>query len=87
MLRLTIQSRTPEKTVVVVDGRIGGEDVAFLAGKMAEWLQQTRLLELALDGVQSIDREGLELLRGQMGKNLVFSGGSSFVQMMLQRRE
>jgi len=83
MLRLTVKSRTPERTVVAVDGWVAGEDVAFLERQATGWLRQSRSLVLELDGVQSIDRAGRVLLRGWVEeKAVVLAGGSPFVRML-----
>jgi len=84
MLRLTVRSQTPQERVVAVDGWVVGEEVAFLEDQLSGWVRDGRHLELILDGVRDIDRDGRALLRDWMERGVVLSGGSPFVRMLLK---
>ena len=84
MIRLIVQSQTPEETVLQVDGWVSEENVSILEQEGTRLLGASRRLVLDLKGVQYIDREGIALLQRWSGDRLVLRGGSLFVRGLLE---
>jgi ABC-type transporter Mla MlaB component len=83
MIRLTLLSQTPVETALALDGWLIGEDVALLEQEGEYWLRETSRLVLDLQGVQFIDREGIELLKRWVGEGVVLRGATPFIQALL----
>ena len=83
MTRLTLEPRTPQGTVLSVDGWVAGENVALLEREGARLLQRAERLVLYLSGVRFIDRTGIDLLKRWAGPDLVLRGASPFVGALL----
>lgn len=84
MIRLTIQSQTPEEVVLQVDGWVSGKNVPILEQEGTRLLRETERLVLDLKGVQFIDEAGIALLQRWSGERLVLRGGSSFIRALLK---
>ena len=84
MLRLTVISQTREEGVLKVEGWVSGEDVVLLEEEGTRLLGETERLVLDLEGVRSIDREGIALLKRWSGERLVLRGASPFVRTVLE---
>ena len=84
MLRLTILSRSAEEVVLLVDGWLTGDNVRVLERESGDLLGATGKLVLILQGVRTIDREGIELLRRLAGERTALRGGSSYVRVLLE---
>ena len=84
MLRLTVISQTKEEALLKVEGWVSGENVALLEEEGTRLLGETERLVLDLEGVRSIDREGIALLRRWSGERLVLRGASAFVRTVLE---
>ena len=84
MIRLTIQSQTPEEVVLQVDGWVSGKNVPILEQEGTRLLREAQRLVLDLKGVQFIDEAGIALLQRWLGERLVLRGGSSFIQALLK---
>ena len=84
MIRLTIQSQTPEEVVLQVDGWVSGKNVPILEQEGTRLLREAQRLVLDLKGVQFIDEAGIALLQRWSGERLVLRGGSSFIQALLK---
>ena len=85
MIRLTIQSQTPEEVVLQVDGWVSGKDVDVLEQEGARLLQEARRLVLDLKGVRFIDEAGIALLQRWSGERLVLRNGPPFVRALLEK--
>ena len=84
MIRLTIQSQTPEEVVLQVDGWVSGKNVPILEQEGTRLLQEAQRLVLDLKGVQFIDEAGIALLQRWSGERLELRGGSSFIRALLK---
>ena len=84
MLRLTVRSSTAHQTILQVEGWVSGKEVEVLHQEITRLLADTGLLVLDLDGVRSIDRQGIEMLHRWHGK-LELRGGTELVRMTLER--
>ncbi len=85
MLRLTVISQTEEETVLKVEGKVSGADVAILEEEGARLLQEAERLILDLEGVKFIDRDGISLLKRWAGDRLVLRATSPFLCTLLKR--
>lgn len=83
MLRITSLSRTPQEEVLKVEGWVTAENVPLLTRAGEAALQRGARLVLELGGMQSIDEEGVALLKRWSGKQLALRGGTWFVQILL----
>jgi len=83
MLRITADSVTSCLVEFKLAGRIGAEETDLLEGELRRHRQNGTLLVLDLDGIQFIDRAGLDLLERWAGESLQLRGGSAFIQRML----
>ena len=84
MLRLTIISQSAEEIVLQADGWITGTYVELLERELRRYLQEAERLVLDLQGVRSVDRAGIALLRAWTDADLTLRGGSLFVRTVLQ---
>ena len=85
MVRLTELSQTKEEAVLKVEGWVSGADVALLEEEGTRLLRETECLVLNLEGVRSVDREGIALLLRWSGERLVLRGASPFVHTRLAK--
>jgi ABC-type transporter Mla MlaB component len=84
VLRLTVISQSAEEVVLQADGWVIGAYIELLEGEIRRYLQEAERLVLDLQGVRSIDRAGIALLREWMNTGLTLRGGSLFVRTLLQ---
>jgi anti-anti-sigma regulatory factor len=84
MLRLVNRSQIPEGTVIEAHGWIAGADVPLLRRELEQFGDQVGRLVLDLEGVRFIDRDGLDLLRRWLEKQLSLRSASAFVCMLLE---
>lgn len=85
MVRLTVVSQDKEETVLKVEGWVSGTDVAVLEEEGTRLFQQTQRLILDLEGVKSIDREGIALLQRWSGDQLELRDASPFLRTLLAK--
>ena len=85
MIRLTIQSQTPEEVVLQVDGWVSGKNVPILEQEGVRLLQEARRLVLDLKGVRFIDEAGMALLQRWSGERFVLRDGPPFVRALLEK--
>ena len=85
MLRLTVLSQSTDQVVLALDGWVAGPDVELLAQEGQQLLTSTQQLILDLEGVQSIDPAGIDLLHRWVAGGLVLRGGSSFMRHLLEK--
>ena len=84
MMRITVQTRTPDEVVLEVTGWVSGAGVGVLEQEGGRWLQGGQRLVLDLAGVKFIDAAGLALLEDWSGGALVLRRGSWFIRRLLQ---
>jgi len=83
MLRLTVRTKTLREVVLAVDGTVTGDGVQLLEREGQRCLDQATRLVLELEGVQSIDEAGLDLLRTWAGPRLALRGGPAYLRALL----
>ena len=86
MIRITVETQTPEEVVLKVEGYISENTVEVLRAEGERWLQQKDCLVLDLVGVRFMDAAGLALLRAWSGEGLVLRGASRFIRALLERQ-
>jgi anti-anti-sigma regulatory factor len=84
MLRLTILSRDADVAILSVDGWLMADSVELLEQECIKLLATTRRLTLDLQGLRSIDREGVDLLRRLSARPVELRGGCAYVRVLLQ---
>ena len=84
MLRLEILSRTPEEAILKVEGWIAEEGVLLLEQQGRQMRQEAKHLVLDLQGVRSIDRAGVALLKCWTQDGVALRRPSPFVQALLE---
>jgi anti-anti-sigma regulatory factor len=85
MIRITVETQTPQEVVLKVEGYISEHTVEVLRAEGERWLQVKKRLVLDLSGVRFIDGVGMELLRDWSGEQLRLHGASRFIRMLLER--
>jgi ABC-type transporter Mla MlaB component len=83
MLRLTPISQTQAECVLALDGWLTGQDVALLEQDVRPWIQEGRRLVLDLEGVQSMDPDGIALVRRWVEDGVALRGEEPFIQALL----
>lgn len=86
MIRITVETQTPEEVVLKVEGYISEKTVEPLRAEGERWLREKDRLILDLAGVRFIDAVGIALLRDWSGERLVLCGASRFVRALLERQ-
>ena len=82
MLRITQVSQSNSEVVLKIEGRVEGSDVKLLEQELEKQFRETRFIVLQIEGLRHIDREGLVVLKGWVGK-IAFLGESIFVRALL----
>lgn len=85
LLRITAL-REGQQTALKLEGWVAGDDVDLLAREVLRWGGAGPALSVDLDGVQTIDKSGLDLLQAWAGAGLELRGGSLFIRALLQER-
>ena len=86
MVRLIVQSHSPDAVTIEVHGRLAGRDIEVLAAERQRRLATTDRLVLELDAVSFIDAPGLSLLQCWSGPGLELRGGSAFLRRLLAEK-
>jgi len=84
MLRIEVATRNRDETQLRVEGWVGQASIAVLRTEVASQLACAQRLTLDLDGVRSIDRAGLDLLRRWSQQGVVLKGGSLYIRSLLK---
>jgi anti-anti-sigma factor len=85
MIRITVETQTPQEVVLKVEGNISEHTVEVLRAEVERWLQVKERLVLELSGVRFIDVAGMALLRDWGREKLRLHGASRFIRLLLER--
>jgi hypothetical protein len=85
MIRLTVISQTEEEVVLKVEGWVLGGNVVLLEEEGTRLLGESERLVLDLEGVRSVDLEGIAVLQCWSGERLLLRGASGFVRRRLAK--
>ena len=84
MIRVSSSLPEPGSAILSVSGTIAGSEVAVLETELLRCTGQVRDVILDLAGVESIDADGLALLRRFRGPGLTLRARSAYVRALLR---
>lgn len=84
MFRLQAISSDSGEVILKLDGWLAGANVGLLQREGAVYLREAKTLILDLEGVRSIDLDGIALLKSWSGERLVLRGSSLFLNTLLK---
>lgn len=85
MLKISRKEGPGSKSILKIEGTLGGAWVSELRSACDELLQETKRARLDLSGVTYVDRAGTELLESlQADRRVVIEASSAFVTELLK---
>ena len=85
MLRINTVVGDDGAVTMYVEGKLAGESVAVLAQECRRLRLGAQPVRVEVSGVTYADRDGVALLLGLAGHDVVVSGSSAFIQEQLSR--